>query len=322
MAAPDAEPVILSERINFVLQESRVLLLGTQVLVGFGYNGFFRPGFEHLQPIQRWLLLAALTLLLIGVALLIANVPLHRIGYDADDDPEMHSRATHLMEGSLLPLAAAIGIDLYVVISHVAGAPVALAASLSAAAVALSLWYLVGLLVRKPEGWMARMEREAPESKPLSQSQHIERLLTEARVVLPGVQALFGFQFAAILTESFERLPWADKLLHLAALLAMMLAMALLMAPAAFHRIATAGHAAPVVLTFGTATVLGAMLPLSLALAADFYVVLHKVSHNPTIAAAGSGTGAVLMLTLWFGVPLIVRQRRRSKSAGMAAASR
>ena len=35
----------------------------------------------------------------------------------------------------------------------------------------------------------------------------IEQLLTEARVVLPGAQALFGFQLAIVLTRAFERLP-------------------------------------------------------------------------------------------------------------------
>ena len=30
-------------------------------------------------------------------------------------------------------------------------------------------------------------------------------MLTEARVVLPGAQALFGFQLAIVLTQSFEQ---------------------------------------------------------------------------------------------------------------------
>jgi hypothetical protein len=34
----------------------------------------------------------------------------------------------------------------------------------------------------------------------------IRHVLTEARVVLPGTQALLGFQLTVILTESFEKL--------------------------------------------------------------------------------------------------------------------
>jgi hypothetical protein len=35
----------------------------------------------------------------------------------------------------------------------------------------------------------------------------IDQLLTEARLIISGAQALFGFQFVAMLTTGFERLP-------------------------------------------------------------------------------------------------------------------
>ncbi|XIA63269.1 hypothetical protein ACFIOY_29350 [Bradyrhizobium sp. TZ2] len=37
----------------------------------------------------------------------------------------------------------------------------------------------------------------------------IEQLLTEARGIMPGGQALLGFQFVATLTKAFETLPQA-----------------------------------------------------------------------------------------------------------------
>ena len=46
----------------------------------------------------------------------------------------------------------------------------------------------------------------------------IKHVLTECRVVLPGAQALLGFQFIFILTESFDKLPALSKYIHLAAL--------------------------------------------------------------------------------------------------------
>ena len=56
-------------------------------------------------------------------------------------------------------------------------------------------------------------------------------MLIEARVVLPGVQALLGFQFVVVLTDSFERLPPFSQYVHLASLGLMALAMILLMTP-------------------------------------------------------------------------------------------
>jgi hypothetical protein len=67
--------------------------------------------------------------------------------------------------------------------------------------------------------------------------------LTELRVVLPGAQALFGFQFAAVLTESFTQLPVVLKGVHLASLSVVAAAVVMLIAPAAYHRIAAAGNA-------------------------------------------------------------------------------
>ncbi len=59
---------------------------------------------------------------------------------------------------------------------------------------------------------MSASQRAEP---PLSAK--IEEMLTEARVVLPGAQALLGFQLAVALTHSFERLPFSSRLVHAAA---------------------------------------------------------------------------------------------------------
>src|SRR4051794_19750652 len=54
----------------------------------------------------------------------------------------------------------------------------------------------------------------------------IEQMLTEARVILPGAQALFGFQLAIVLTQSFEQLPSASRIVHVASLFLVALAVA------------------------------------------------------------------------------------------------
>ena len=61
----------------------------------------------------------------------------------------------------------------------------------------------------------------------------VEQMLTEARVLIPGAQALFGFQLAVMLTDAFGELAVSAKVVHLTALCCIVLAMILLMAPAA-----------------------------------------------------------------------------------------
>ncbi len=67
-------------------------------------------------------------------------------------------------------------------------------------------------------------------------------MLTEARVNLPGAQALLGFQLAIVLTETFEKLPILPRMLHATALLSVALSVTLLITPAALHRIVWAGE--------------------------------------------------------------------------------
>ena len=58
----------------------------------------------------------------------------------------------------------------------------------------------------------------------------------EARMVLPGVQAVLGFQLIAVFNQRFQELSAGEQLLHLAAFLLMALAMGMVMTPGAYHR--------------------------------------------------------------------------------------
>src|SRR5678816_4135833 len=65
----------------------------------------------------------------------------------------------------------------------------------------------------------------------------ISHLLEECRVVLPGIQALFGFQLIAVFNQTFwNRLDLSQQSLHFGAISLVVFAVALVMAPAAYHR--------------------------------------------------------------------------------------
>ena len=74
---------------------------------------------------------------------------------------------------------------------------------------ALALWYGLPRLRKRFVGERERMITDGQSNERADTPLHakIEQLLTEARVVLPGAQALFGFQLAIVLTRAFERLP-------------------------------------------------------------------------------------------------------------------
>ena len=84
----------------------------------------------------------------------------------------------------------------------------------------------------------------------------------EARMVLPGVQAVLGFQLIAVFNQRFEELSAGEQLLHLAAFLLMALAMGLLMTPAAYHRQVERGRVSRRFIDLSSTLLTLAMLPL------------------------------------------------------------
>ncbi len=65
----------------------------------------------------------------------------------------------------------------------------------------------------------------------------VNAVLNECRMILPGIQALFGFQLIAVYQPPFfDKLTGGEQRLHLAALILLALAAGLVMAPAAYHR--------------------------------------------------------------------------------------
>src|SRR5258708_34075091 len=64
----------------------------------------------------------------------------------------------------------------------------------------------------------------------------------EARMLLPGVQAVLGFQLVAVTNQRFVLFTPVEQVLYLAAFLLLALPMGLIMAPAAYHRHAGRGR--------------------------------------------------------------------------------
>jgi hypothetical protein len=83
----------------------------------------------------------------------------------------------------------------------------------------------------------------------------------EARMVLPGVQAVLGFQLVAVFNQRFELFSPAEQVLHLGAFLLVALAMGLMMTPAAYHRQAERGVVTRRFVDLTSALLTAAMVP-------------------------------------------------------------
>jgi hypothetical protein len=294
----------LSDKVTAALQEVRILILGSEILLGFQFEAVFEAKFDALPAISRELDGLAYGLMLAAAILLLSPGAFHRLAESGADTARLHRLTTGMAATALLPFAACIGIDEYVVAEKIGGVSFALAGGGSLGAVTFIAWYGVGL-ARK------RRTRQIPAEQIMRTpiKEKIRTLGTEIRVVLPGAQALLGFQFSAFLSDAFERLSSVAQAVHFASVTTMALAVVLLMAPAAFHRIATGGDDRREVDVFGSYAMLGAMFFLALSMAGDFYVVVRMVTRSETLAIAGPIAALIAAFALWFAVPLLARRR-------------
>ena len=87
-------------------------------------------------------------------------------------------------------------------------------------------------------------------------------------------------------------------------------AVILLMAPAAYHRIVFSGQDAEEVHGVGGWFVTCATIPLAFGLAGDVYVVLTEITTSAKIGASIGGVALVFLVGLWHVFPVVVRLRR------------
>jgi hypothetical protein len=312
----------VKDKVENALNEARMLVLGAQVLVGFQFRAVFEKGFDQLPLPSQFLKLLGLVLMLIAVALIISPSAYHRLVERGEDTHEIHRYTSKLMTFALLPFALGLGVDIYVTAQKVFGWKWGAAAGLLTAAVAVSFWYLLELYMRReraPEIAEAKKEsREMEEKKAQEEgedkagklSDKIKHVLTECRVVLPGSQALLGFQFVVILTESFDRLPPLSKYIHLACLGLNALTIVLLMTPAAYHRIVEQGEETEHFHRFASKMLIAALVPLALGLAGDVYVVVQKVTESQLLSVVAALVILAIFWELWFGLTLYRRTQR------------
>jgi len=129
-------------------------------------------------------------------------------------------------------------------------------------------------------------------------------LLEECRMVLPGIQALFGFQLIAVFNEGFsDKLSGGEQMLHLAALLLVAVAAALVMTPAAVHRYAGPMQVSERFVWLSTVVLLASMLPLALGLCLDVYLITRIVVDSKAAGAAVASALGVLYLFFWLILP-------------------
>ncbi len=130
----------------------------------------------------------------------------------------------------------------------------------------------------------------------------------EARMLLPGVQAVLGFQLVAVFNQRFEALSAGEQVAHLAAFLLMALAMGLVMTPAAYHRQVERGCVSRRFIDLSSTLLTIAMLPLIVGVCLDAYLIGRLILDDRDGARIVAGATALLLACLWYGLPAVCRR--------------
>jgi hypothetical protein len=150
--------------------------------------------------------------------------------------------------------------------------------------------------IDKPEG--------AGANEKVSLDSAAGHLLEECRMVLPGIQALFGFQLIAVFNAGFsDKLSRPEQVMHLAALLVVALAAALVMTPAAVHRQSQQRRVSERFIWLSSAFLVASMYPLAAGVCLDIYLIARIVLESKPAAAAIAAAVLLIFLGLWIAVP-------------------
>ena len=98
----------LQNKVKNALDEARILVLGTQVLLGFQFRAFFEAGWDELPPADRWSELGGLAALLIAMGALFLPAARHRLVEQGNDSERFHRFTLQVLRFALAPVGLAL----------------------------------------------------------------------------------------------------------------------------------------------------------------------------------------------------------------------
>ena len=144
-------PIHMKADLNEMLQELRVLLPGTQVLVAFLITLPFTTVFARLTPLQRVAYLATFVSALSSLILLVTPAAYHRLVRPLPNRIWFKDWASRLMVVALLPLGISISLSGYLIGAVVLNDWLGIGLALLLAAGMFTLWYAVPISILRPK---------------------------------------------------------------------------------------------------------------------------------------------------------------------------
>jgi hypothetical protein len=145
------------------------------------------------------------------------------------------------------------------------------------------------------------------ESRKERADRELSELLEEIRVILPGVEILFGF-LIILPFEFSDELTGLERALYLGAFLSVSTGLALLVAPTTYHRIRFRNMDKERFVMMSNRLVIGGTVLVAVGIASTVYLVVETLVGG-AIAGLIAALNAGWFSWFWFGRPLLDRAR-------------
>jgi hypothetical protein len=137
-----------------------------------------------------------------------------------------------------------------------------------------------------------------------SLTQSVTHTFEEARMLIPGVTAFLGFQLVAVFNVGFsQKLTHDEQMLHVWAMFVTLVALLMLLTPAAYHRQAEPGWVSEGLLKLSSRLITGATPLFGLGMTIDFYLLVRAVSEETPLALALALAIFTITVVLWYAMP-------------------
>jgi hypothetical protein len=160
-----------------------------------------------------------------------------------------------------------------------------------------------------PRKWKKAMTSPPVQQKAESLDQEVQHIESETRMILPGLQALFGFQLIAVFNERFESaLSFEYQAMHWFALGCTAVATVFAISPAAFHRLAEPHQISSRFTSLATKWVSFSLFPLALGCCTDFFLIGFIITKSNFVSAIVSAALFILFIFMWYLFPIYNRK--------------
>ncbi len=173
----------------------------------------------------------------------------------------------------------------------------------------------VDALTEHPGGERAAADDPREESELERLDRNTVELLNELRVAAVGIQVMFAFLLVVPFNTGWKRVTKFDRYDYYVTLLCIAVAAVLIIAPSIHHRLLFRLQQKEYIVTVGTKLTIAGMGFLTVGFT-GILVLIANVVFGATTAAVTGSCAAILMIMIWFVLPI----RRRIAVRGVRRA--